>query len=232
MVISGTDQTAATETSGRTASPGRWVYLPEDAARQHPLYGVFGWALILLAFLFVAPLALVVQDGRMLAAGHRIPAAFWSVLAVDLLLLVCAWGAAVKLGREQLAFLPYFLVTALVGLASAALFFVVLTAGLPAEYQDRGSMGLVVRALPVVLWVAYVFFSRRIAVTVRKRVHVDDPFLRAQWLPDRPTGLRPTCTRGTISARPYRAAPVAEQPSEAAHPPPPLLEPPPPRTGK
>src|SRR3546814_12971212 len=83
MVISGTDQTAATETSGRTASPGRWVYMPEDAARQHPLYGVFGWALILLAFLFVAPLALVVQDGRMPAAGPRFPEASGPVLAVE-----------------------------------------------------------------------------------------------------------------------------------------------------
>src|SRR3546814_1976561 len=84
-------------------------------------------------------------------------------------------------------------------------------------------MVLVVRALPVVLWLAYVFFSRRIAITVRKRVHVDDPFLRAQWMADRPTGLRPTGTRGTIYARPYRAAPV-EHPSQEDAPPAPVIE--------
>ncbi|MFN4090705.1 MAG: hypothetical protein ACK4QW_16905 [Alphaproteobacteria bacterium] len=232
MVISGTEQPAAMETAARSASSGRWVYLPEDVARQHPLYGVFGWALILLAFLFAAPLALVVQDVRLLWTGHRIPSAFWLVLAVDVALLAAAWSAAVRLGREQTSFLPHFFLAALLGLASAAVFFVVLTSGLPAEYQDRGSVGLVLRGLPVLLWVGYVLFSRRIGVTVRKRVRASDPFLRAQWMTDRPTGLRPTGARGTIYARPYRAVPLEHPPADmaeympeaAAAPPPPPAE--------
>ncbi|MET4699820.1 hypothetical protein ABIE65_002857 [Constrictibacter sp. MBR-5] len=215
MVVSGTDQTATTEASGRTASAGRWVYLPEDVARQHPLYGVFGWALILLAFLFAAPLALVVQDIRLLWGGHRIPTQFWFVLGLDVVLLGAAWVAALKLGREQASFLPHFLLAALIGLGSAALFFMVMTAGVPPEYQDRGSFGLVLRGLPVVLWIAYVLFSRRISVTIRKRVHAEDPFLRAQWMTDRPTGLRPTGARGTVYARPYRTQPLEHPPADA-----------------
>jgi len=214
MVVSGTDQTATTEASGRTASAGRWVYLPEDVARQHPLYGVFGWALILLAFLFAAPLVLVVQDVRLILSGHRIPTQFWFVLGVDVLLLGAAWAAALKLGREQVSFLPHFFLAALIGLVSAALFFMVLTTGVPPEYQDRGSFGLVLRGLPILLWIAYVLFSRRISVTVRKRVHVEDPFLRAQWMTDRPAGLRPTGARGTVYARPYRTQPLDHPPTE------------------
>src|SRR5690606_20985075 len=214
MVVSGTDQTAAPETSGRTSSTGRWVYLPEDVARQHPLYGVFGWAMILLACLCALPPAILFQDVRLLLTGTRIPSAFWAVFATDVVLLLAAWAAAARLAREQTSFMGHFLLAAAVGLLSGVLFLYTLTAGLPAEYEDRGTLGFVARSLPAVLWTAYVLFSRRISVTVRKRVHVDDPFLRAQWMADRPLGLRPTGARGTIYARPFRAVPLEHPPQD------------------
>ena len=37
-------------TADRAAGSAGWVYLDPDDAREHPHYGVFGWALILLAF--------------------------------------------------------------------------------------------------------------------------------------------------------------------------------------
>ncbi len=214
MVVSGTDQTAEPETSGRTSSTGRWVYLPEDVARQHPLYGVFGWAMILLACLCALPPAILFQDVRLLLTGTRIPSTFWAVFAVDVVLLVAAWAAAARLAREQASFLGHFLLAAALALLSGVLFLYTLTAGLPAEYEDRGTVGFVVRSLSAVLWTAYVLFSRRISVTVRKRVHVDDPFLRAQWMADRPLGLRPNGTRGTIYARPFRAVPLEHPPQD------------------
>src|SRR5690554_3711387 len=117
MALSGTDQTAIPEASGR-ASTGRWVYLPEDVARQHPLYGVFGWALILLACLCALPPAILFQDVRLLLTGTRVPVTFWAVFAVDVVLLLTAWAAAARLAREQASFMGHFLLAAAVSLLS------------------------------------------------------------------------------------------------------------------
>lgn len=176
-------EAASRDVPYRTRS-GNWVYLPEDAARHHPLYGVYAWALLLLAFLVLGPIILVYQDVRILVSESQRPDEFWIVLIAEVIFLAAAWKAAGRLGRESPDFRSYFYVAALIGLCVSALYFATLVESGPRELDQLALSGLVWRAVPILVWTLYVLRSRRINVTIRKRVPADDPFLRAQWLSD------------------------------------------------
>jgi len=171
----------------RTRS-GDWVYLPGDAARHHPLYGVYAWAFFLLACLVLGPIILLYQDVRILVSVSQRPDEFWLVLAADIVFLAAAWKAAGRLRLESADFSRYFYIAAGIGLCVAALFFAVLVESGPRELDRLALSGLVWRAVPILLWTLYVLRSRRIEVTTRKRVPSSDPFLRAQWRSDGESG--------------------------------------------
>ncbi len=211
MASSSTTQDTASDLPSRPVGRGGWVYLPEDFAQQHPLYGVYGWALLLLALLFVGPLPLVAQDLRLLfGTGPRPEVGMMMlVLATDLLFLGTCWLAGRRLSAERPEFQRYFAVAALAGLCAAMLFFYVMLEGLPRDYEERAVIGFFWRAVPIVLWSFYVLLSKRINVTTRKRVTSRDPFLRSQWLSEEtPAGGISQTRRRSLFARPIRKIPV------------------------
>lgn len=167
----------------RTRS-GDWVYLPGDAARHHPLYGVYAWAFFLLACLVLGPIISLYQDVRILVGVAQRPDEFWLVLAAEIVFLAAAWKAAGRLRLESADFSRYFFIAAVLGLCVAALFFAILIESGPRELDRLALSGLVWRAVPILIWTLYVLRSRRIDVTTRKRVSSSDPFLRAQWRSD------------------------------------------------
>src|SRR5918998_1689758 len=113
MAISGTTSSATVDAPARPVGRGGWVYLPEDFARQHPLYGPYGWAWLLLFFLFViGPVGIIVQDIRILFGVGIRPDLFWIVFAAELIFVVLCWVTGLRLGRERDDFPPFFYLTA------------------------------------------------------------------------------------------------------------------------
>ena len=205
MATSGTISSATVDAPARPVGRGGWVYLPEDFARQHPFYGPYGWAWLLLLFLFVGPVVLGLQDFRIALGVAPRPDLFWIVVAAELAFGVLCWIAGLKLGRERSDFPPFFYLTAAVGIVCALLFFYVLLEGLPRDYEDRALFGFLWRAVPIIVWTVYVRRSKRINVTTLKRVTSRDPFLRSQWLSDEtPAGGVSQARRRSLFARPFR----------------------------
>ena len=209
MATSGTISSATAEAPTRPVGRGGWVYLPEDFARQHPLYGPYGWAWLLLLFLFVGPIILVIQDFRILRWVGPRPELFWVVLIAEVLLAVLCWVTGLRLGRERNDFPRMAYVTAAYGMICALLFFYILIEGLPRDYEDTALFGFLWRAIPIIGWSVYVWRSQRINVTTLKRVTSRDPFLRSQWLSDEtPAGGVSQARRRSLFARPFRKVPV------------------------
>lgn len=157
---------------------GRWVYLPEDFAAQHPLYGPHGWAVGLLLLLFLGPLAMLLQDYDILQTVYRIPPEFYGLIAAEVLFTLCAWSAALRLSAEREDFYPRFSLTVVLGLCCGVLFFAVAIDGMPRQYALLGVYGALERIVPLLILSIYVSRSRRLAVTCHKRVDARDPFLR------------------------------------------------------
>lgn len=159
---------------------GRWVYLPEDFAGQHPLYGPHGWALGVLLLLFLGPVALLMQDYDILQTVYRIPFEFYGLIVAEVLLTLCAWSAALRLSAEREDFYPRFWLTVALGVCCGVLFFAVTIEGMPRQYMMLAIHGALERIVPLLVMAVYVARSKRLAVTCRKRVDARDPFLRAQ----------------------------------------------------
>lgn len=157
---------------------GGWVYLPEDFAAQHPLYGPHGWAVGLLLLLFLGPVAMLLQDYDILQTVYRIPLEFYGLIAAEIVFTLCAWSAALRLSAEREDFYPRFWLTVVLGLCCGVLFFAVAIDGMPRQYTLLGVQGALERIVPLLILSVYVSRSRRLEVTCRKRVDARDPFLR------------------------------------------------------
>lgn len=158
-----------------------WVYVAEDAARSHPLFGVYGWALLLLGALAIGPIVLIWQDVSILVSIYGRPGEIWAILAADAVVLVFAWGALYSLATEHPSFQARFYRAALLGFCSGLLFFAVMWTGLPPAYEHVAWWGVIMRCVTPVVFAVYVVRSDRINVSTQCRVRPDDPWLLAQW---------------------------------------------------
>ena len=184
----------------RLKQRGSWIYLRPDDARQHPDYGVFGWALLLLAALFVGPMILLWQDVEIVFGPYDRPENSWILLAVDGVLLMASWTACRLLGAERAPFFRWFYFTVVLGLCSLAVFVSlclfevreILPFGVPSS--ERGGFGGWADSVPPIVWwgialrliaimlaTVYVMQSSRLNVTVSKRVSPNDPFVSRAW---------------------------------------------------
>ena len=153
------------------APPKGWVELTKKNAKQHPLYGIRGWLMVLLVlhilWIFVAP---VLRAGLL---GHTAaPSAQWggNFIVIGLILWKSRWLQS-----------TYMLVYP--GLTIFVAGVMVILSGeyeaLPYGMDGAFVVGdvliqLLVRDIP---FTAYVLFSKRVNVTTKWRVRVSDPFL-------------------------------------------------------
>jgi len=179
---------------------GSWVYLDPRDAREHPDYGVFGWALFLLGALFVGPMIILWQDVEIVFGPYDSPDDIWIILAIDAVLLLASWTACRLLGAERRQFYTWFFLTVIVALCSLAAFVSlcfyevrdILPFGL--VEPEEGGFEALLQAVPKIVWwgiglriaaivlaSAYVMQSRRLQVTVDKRVSPRDPFISRAW---------------------------------------------------
>lgn len=197
--------TMTAPTARSTSRSGGWVYLDPEDARAHPSYGVYGWALFLLAILFVGPMVLLWQDVEIAFGAYDAPQDAWILVAIDALLLIACWTACRKLGAEHKGFYAWFIIAIALGLCSLAAF-VSLTLGDVREILPSGSVevtregwrglvdmvptivwwGIALRIIAMVFAIMYVMQSQRVNVTISRRVSTNDAFIARAW--SAPTG--------------------------------------------
>jgi hypothetical protein len=165
-----------------------WVEVLPDAAKQHPQYGLGGWAAFFLLSLLVLPLLAFVQvvpvsadgaSGLMLSfRAHPVNGSEATAVALNLVVLVMTFGLAVMtLARSSN--LPLFF--------RIFCFFVLLPLA-----TFRASVGAINGANPLaaifspenaplllVFWLPWLSFSLRAQVTFLRRVTANDPV--AEW---------------------------------------------------
>ncbi|MGZ0186708.1 MAG: SHOCT domain-containing protein [Alphaproteobacteria bacterium] len=187
-------------TADRSTHRGGWVYLDPEDARSHPDYGVFGWALFLLGVLFIGPMILLWQDVEIFFGPYDRPENTWILLVVDAILLLASWTACRLLGAERKQFYYWFYTTVILTLCSLAIFISLCLfdtreilpfgvseptgtgwQGLFAEIPSIVWWGICLRVLAIVFASIYVMQSRRLNVTVAKRVIPLDPFVAHTW---------------------------------------------------
>lgn len=179
---------------------GGWVYLDPEDARAHPSYGVYGWALFLLAVLFVGPMVLLWQDVEIAFGAYDAPQDAWILVAIDAVLLIACWTACCKLSSEQKGFYAWFIIAIMLGLCSLAAF---ISIGLSdvreivpsgAVEETRAGWRGLVDAVPTIVWwgvalrviaiifaTMYVMLSQRMNVTIARRVPPNDDFIARAW---------------------------------------------------
>ena len=154
----------------QVVSKGGWMHLAPEIAKRHPLYGVGGWAGVLLAYLGIsfiggAYFTWVEFDLALRRDAHPIVIGF---LTVSLIIVLWFGVAVVQLLSERSSFRVSF--TVLMGVAA---FFQIVLFTLTLTARPVQVVGILI-ALTLVI---YVWTSRRIEVTCRKRVSTGDPFL-------------------------------------------------------
>jgi hypothetical protein len=194
-------------TADRSAHRGGWVYLDPEDARDHPDYGVFGWALFLLMVLFVGPMILLWQDVEIYFGPYDRPENTWILLVVDAILLLASWTACRLLGAERKQFYFLFYTTVILTLCSLSVFISLCLfdtreflefgvtgptgtgwQGLFADIPSIVWWGICLRVLAIFFASIYVMQSRRLNVTVAKRVIPHDPFVAQTWATATSTG--------------------------------------------
>jgi hypothetical protein len=160
---------------------GSWIYLPEEIARQHPLYGIGGWTGVLLALLIAhagfAVWAVVTELGpKGLATMIIIP-----LFAIVLLPVLALAGLVIACPILVLKRSPAFPACFIIAAALAIAFSIISLFGSLDEPSSRilvaGFATYLVLNLGALL---YVFFSARVNVTFRKRVRRSDPWVKAE----------------------------------------------------
>lgn len=229
-----------------------WVYLDPDDARRHPDYGVFGWALFLLGALFVGPVILLWQDVEIVFGPYDRAGPVWMLLLADVVLLGAAWTACRLLGGERPQFYSWFFLTVVLTACSLAAFVslclfdvrAILAFGVPepqpiflkgvvGDIPGIVGWGIGLRLAAILFATLYVVQSRRLSVTLAKKVMANDPFLARTWrraaTPDRTASDRPGPDRPDRASPSSHSAPVAQAaPRTAAEPPEIVVHPRPP----
>lgn len=171
-----------------TEAASTWTTLPRDLAEQHPLYGIGGWMLVVLLTCAAAPLRAIFhivpltsleytsfrQDIATLIAAESFAVAvrgLWGVLNMFLIL------------RKHSAFPPSYIAS---WLAFAGLFIADLVVSysllgqvVVAKFSTPAGAGIVAGVIiGTGVWTSYAWSSRRVNVTFRHRVPMNDPMLR------------------------------------------------------
>lgn len=230
---------------------GGWVYLDPKDAKAHPASGVYGWSLFLLGVLFVGPMVLLWQDVEIAFGAYDSPSVAWILVVVDAILLLTCWTACRKLGSESKQFYIWFGFSVLIGLCSLAAF-VSLTLTDVRDIVPSGAVeetatgwqgliesvptivwwGIVLRVLALVFATLYVMQSKRLNVTIGRRVQPNDPIIQRAWSadPGRPVervraeprapelaaSQMPKTAHAPVVIAAAAAAPVAASAAEAA----------------
>ena len=142
-----------------------WVYLDEATAKRHPLYGVRGWARLLLVVLICAPLFPLLSTCAF--AGIAPPLALFFGVAF-LVSAAANWWLALLLNDRDSRFQKHYaIITGVLTLLSFL------------GSSNASALALtVVYAVLQLGGIGYVLESRRINVTTRRRVRPKDAFLK------------------------------------------------------
>jgi Protein of unknown function (DUF2569)/Peptidase family M48 len=147
-----------------------------DHVSSPPLTGIRGWLALLGLWMIIAPIRFVYtmikyySDGANLTVFHSLPAAMIGELVLNLLYLAFLFYAAVILFKKKRTFKKVFTITVFMNpvtveflyyLWASAISDVPLATSFPAE-QLAAAIGSII---PGLLWVAYVWRSRRVANT-------------------------------------------------------------------
>jgi len=148
---------------------GDWVYLDEEGAKRHPLYGVEGWAMVLGILLALGALL-----GLFTVVGGLIATAFGAFEGIAVAVLMGAASGyqlfiASRLWKKRDSFPRHYFILFAISLALTIVSFFV---------DPDGAMSSIASIVIMGLWLAYVFQSVRINVTTRKRVSVGDALVR------------------------------------------------------
>lgn len=220
-------------TADRAAGSAGWVYLDPDDAREHPHYGVFGWALILLGALFLGPVVLLWQDVEIVFGPYDRAGPVWMILMFDVILLGASWTACRLLGGERPAFFSWFYLTVILAICSLAAFVAlclfdvrsILAFGVPepqpiffssivGDIPGIVGWGIGLRVAAILFATIYVMQSQRLSVTVSKRVLATDPFLARAW--QAPVGQIAKAEPAAPAAAARVSAPEADDAEAAA----------------
>ncbi len=148
---------------------GDWIYLDEEGAKRHPLYGVEGWAPALGVVLVLGALL-----GLFTIVGALIGTAFGAFEGLFAAVLVAAASGyqlfvAARLWKMRDGFQRHCLILFAISLALTVALLVV---------DPKESMSSIPSMVITALWLAYVFQSVRVNVTTRKRVSAGDALVR------------------------------------------------------
>ncbi|MEQ1907001.1 MAG: hypothetical protein ABL888_22645, partial [Pirellulaceae bacterium] len=172
-----------TESTGRLAD-GQWVYLSNDDARKHPLYGVKGWALVLVIVLVLEPLGLArtIAEIWLELNTSALKTAIINRFGRDILLV---FGISVALCSISVLFIfqkrhffqNWFYITQLI-----IIFLSIYIQGnllskisqLTRSEYYFSVPSFIISIVPFILWFSYVYYSKRINVTMKRRIRTSD----------------------------------------------------------
>lgn len=176
------------------ADSSRWVEVPPDVAKKHPLYGIGGWLILVAISCVVAPIRTVIQLTPVYSGidYSTLPPMLTNFIVIEIGLngLIVLWSIvnAFLLFRRHRAFPRSFAAM----MAFSAIFVVgdvfatkamMEAIGQPMEMSelfDAETSREVGRTIVAALiWIPYTFVSKRVHVTFLSRVRSDDPILVA-----------------------------------------------------
>ena len=148
---------------------GDWVYLDEESAKRHPLYGIRGWAALLASVLVAGALL-----GLFVTVGAVVGVVFGAIEGAIVAVSMAGASAyqlfvAARLWKMQASFQRHYLILFVISLAVALVSFVM---------DPEEGMQSIVEIVIMGLWLAYVLQSVRINVTTQKRVSAGDALVR------------------------------------------------------
>ena len=175
------------------ARDGRWVEVPLEIAKQHPLYGIGGWLTLVILGSVVSPIRIVAQLGPVYSGVDyaALPPTLSAFIIVEIAInaLIVLWSIA----NLFLLFNKHPLFPRnLAGLMGVSAVFIVLDAfvtkavmdsiGQPMGWSqvfDAETSREVGRSIfGALIWIPYAFVSKRVNVTYLNRVRADDPLLK------------------------------------------------------
>lgn len=175
------------------ASNGSWTTVPLEIAKRHALYGVAGWLYLVAIGCIVTPLRSIVSLGPIYAgidyASLHPTLSTFIIVEIALNAAIILWSVAnifMLFGKYALFPRSY---AGMIGFSAVlvtgdavATKFVMDAIGQPSTWEsifDQETIREVGRSIIAALvWIPYVFISRRVNVTFLNRVRGDDPLLR------------------------------------------------------
>jgi hypothetical protein len=159
----------------------RWIEVPEQAARAHPLYGVKGWLVLLAIGLGLAPfrsVALTLADPPTQDVLDQFP---WlpgflqielgAVMAVGLFSWVLCWALVARKRWFPTGYFVFAAVVLVFPFADAGAAIAAFAAhDVALSFADVLDPRALMVAAPALLWSAYIVNSKRVNVTYRQRL--------------------------------------------------------------